>query len=110
MSEEKRIEECDHDFDSNEESAYCGHGCGETWYLFEIKECNKKIKQLEVLKDLCKLKDNRIREFERGNEKMKLALGKIANKETAEHGKYNNHADAFHGVAEFAEQVLKGIL
>ena len=37
---------CIHDFDSNEYSNYCAKGCGETWALYTIKKLQQENERL----------------------------------------------------------------
>lgn len=49
MKEEKNTaSECQHDFDSNEESDYCAKGCGEKWSLFTIKSLKQQVADYEA--------------------------------------------------------------
>ena len=40
--------DCKHDFESNEFSEYCAHGCGEKWAIYTIKQ--HSIKEREIIK------------------------------------------------------------
>ena len=49
------MSECDHDFESNDDSEYCAKGCGEKWCIWRIvniqKELEKYKSAFEVLSE-----------------------------------------------------------